>query len=412
MTVSSSNLFSDHAYERMGPSQNSKTMPNTNVPNTVSTKAIKAMHLSVLLIVATFSISTLGDHDANAQPAAPSPSKDPIAKPTPQPLAPATKPPVAEPAPKSAPKKASKTGARILVDRVVAVINDEVILHSELMRRVVPLSGDIVEINDPRERARKQAKLKDQVVDDMIAEELIVQAAKASKLEVNAKEVATALADIKKQNNLDETQFAEALRMQGYSMSGYRRDVRRQLLRFRAVTALVRPRVAINDEEVKARYEEMRSRTAAIKKVKLSHVLIALPENPSSEQIAEAKAKAATALERARGGEDFATVAQRLSDDDATKASGGDLGWIERGSIATEWEVIVFAMKKGETRGPINGPRGLHVFHVADVEKSEDKTLEEVKDQIRGALLREGMDRETRRWLAELRKKAHVQKKL
>ena len=309
-------------------------------------------------------------------------------------------------------QKDGKEAGRVLVDRVVAVINDEVILHSELMRRVVPLSADLANIKDPREQTRRQAKLKDQVLEDMVNEELIAQAATDSKLDVSSKEVEAALDDIKKQNKLDETQFAEALRLQGYSTSGYRRDVRRQLLRFRAVNTIVRPRVTISDEEIKAKYGELKGRTAAVKRVKLSHVLIALPENPTSQQIAEAKGRATSVLERARKDEDFATLAQRYSDDEATKAAGGDLGWIKRNSIPTEWEVIVFAMSKGETRGPINGPRGLHVFKVVDVEKNADKAFDEVKDQIRGQLLRQGMDRETRQWIEELRKKAHVQKKL
>lgn len=302
--------------------------------------------------------------------------------------------------------------SRVMVDRVVAVVNEEVILHSELMRRVVPLAAELQNITDERERARRQDKLKAKVLDDMISEELIVQAATESKLDVAAKEVEAALDDIKKQNKLDANQFKEALRMQGYTMSGYRRDVRRQLLRFRAVNMLVRPRVKISDDEVKARYEEMSRRSAAIKRVHLRHVLIGLPDDPSSAQIAEAKRKATEVLERARKGEDFVTLARRYSDDQATRSAGGDLGWIERGSIATEWEVIVFSMQKGETRGPINGPRGLHVFHVEELEKSDQQPYEKVKEQIRSQLFRREMDRQSRQWIAELRKKAHVQKKL
>ena len=307
---------------------------------------------------------------------------------------------------------APSTDGRLMVDRVVAVVNDEVILHSELMRRVVPLSAELQSISDERERKRRQDKLKDQVLDDMISEELIVQAATESKLDVSAKEVEAALDDIKKQNKLDDNQFKEALRMQGYTMSGYRRDVRRQLLRFRAMNMLVRPRVQVSDDEVKARYEDMNRRSSAIKRVHLRHVLIALPDDPSSTQIAEAKRRATEVLERARKGEDFATLARRYSDDEATKAAGGDLGWIERGSITTEWEVIVFSMNQGETRGPINGPRGLHVFHVEELEKSEQQPFDKVKEQIRSELFRREMDRQSRQWTAELRKKAHVQKKL
>lgn len=307
---------------------------------------------------------------------------------------------------------ASAEASRVLVDRVVAVVNDDVILHSEMMRRVAPLSADLDRIADARERQRRLDKLESQVLGDMISEELIVQAATESKLDVSAKEVQAALDDIMTQNKLDETQFSEALRLQGYTMAGYRRDVRRQLLRFRAVNMIVRPRITISDDEVKVRYEEMNRRSAAVKRVHLRHVLVALPQNPTSQQIAEAKARATDVLERARNGEEFATLAKRYSDDEATKAAGGDLGWIDRGSIATEWEVIVFAMNKGETRGPINGPRGLHVFHVEELEKNEQKPLDEVKDQIRGDLLRQELGRQSKQWIDELRKKAFVSEKL
>jgi parvulin-like peptidyl-prolyl isomerase len=309
-------------------------------------------------------------------------------------------------------KPAPSSTSRLLVDRVVAVVNEAVILHSELMRRVVPLSAELSSISDVRERKRRQDKLSEQVLDDMISEELIVQAATESKLDVSAKEVEAALDDIKKQNKLDETQFKEALRMQGYTMSGYRRDVRRQLLRFRAVNMLVRPRVQVSDDEVKARYDETSRRSAAVKRVHLRHVLLALPKDPTSAQVAEAKQRATEVLERARKGEDFATLARRYSDDEATKAAGGDLGWIDRNTLATEWEVIVFSMNKGETRGPINGPRGLHVFHVEELEKNDQQPFDKVKEQIRSELFRREMERQSRQWIAELRKKAHVQKKL
>lgn len=299
-----------------------------------------------------------------------------------------------------------------MVDRVVAIVNDDIILHSELMRRVVPMAAELEQISDPRERERRKDKLASQVLEEMVNEELVVQAAVDSKLEVSAKEVQNALDDIKQQNDLDDNQLAEALRMQGYSMSGYREDLRRQILRMRAVNTLVRPKVSVTDEDVKARFDAQSRRAAAVSEVKLQHVLIAVPEKPSAEQLADAKARAAEVIERARAGEDFAKLAELYSDDPATRNTGGELGWIQRGSIATEWEVIVFSMDEGETRGPINGPRGLHVFHVAEVKKNQQQPFEEAKDQLRNEMYREEMDRQSRLWIDDLRKQAHVEIKL
>lgn len=327
---------------------------------------------------------------------------------------PATAPPAqATPQPRDHRTNKSKaSGKSFIVDRVVAVVNDSVILHSELMRRVAPLTADLEQVSDPRERNRRQAKLKSQVLDEMINEELIVQAAEESKLEVGAKEVQSALEEIKKQNNLDDNQLAEALRMQGYSMSGYRQDVRRQILRMRATNMLVRPRVTVTDDDVRARYDSLNRRSTAVKRIKLRHILISLPEKPNEAQIAQAKATAADVIEKVRAGTDFARLAAEVSDDESTKYTGGDLGWIERGSIDTEWEVIVFGMNKDEVRGPITGPSGLHVFQVTDVERNTRKPFAEMKEQLRNEIFRREMERQTRLWLTELQDKAHIQIKL
>ena len=314
----------------------------------------------------------------------------------------------------SADDKPVATGQKdtIVVDRIVAVVNNSVILNSELMMRVVPMAGQLQNITNLRERERRGAKLQGAALEDMVNEELIHQAALASKLQVSAKEVQNAVEEIKRQNKLDDTQLSEALRMQGLSLAAYRSDVRKQILRMRAINMLVRPRVSVTDDDVKALYSEMERRTAAITKVRLSHILIALPQRPTEEQLAEAKERAANAVNRARAGEDFAKLAEELSDDTRTKPIGGDLGWIERNSIDSEWEVIVFSMGKGETRGPINGPQGLHVFHITDLEQTERKPFDEMKDQLRNQLFRRGMDRHRKTWIEELRKKAHIENKL
>jgi parvulin-like peptidyl-prolyl isomerase len=300
----------------------------------------------------------------------------------------------------------------MVVDRVVAIVNDAVILRSELRRRVAPVAADVMSIDDAAERTRRMAKLEEEVLDDMIDEELIAQAADESKLEVSTQEVESAVGEIKKQNKLDDAQLAEALKAQGYSLPSYRQDVRRQILRMRAINMIVRPRVTITDDDVRARYDAMNRRSAAVKRVKLRHILIAVPANPGEAALAAAKKQAADLIEQIKGGADFARLAADRSDDDSTKFTGGDLGWIERGSLDTEWEVIVFAMGQGEVRGPITGPRGLHVFQVTEVERNEQKGFDEVKEQLRAELFRKEMDRQTEQWLAELREKAHLERKL
>ena len=304
-------------------------------------------------------------------------------------------------------------GKKLRVEYVVAVINDAIILNSELEARRLPVLSEAQQITDPKERERRIAKLTSQVLDEMVNEELIVQAAEAAKIEIESSEVQAALDEIKQQNNLDDAGLAAALAGQGYTLANYRQEMRRQLLRFRAVNQLVAPKVQITDEDVRARYDQMARRTEQVQAVKLAHMLFRLPEHPTEQQIAEAKDRAGKALARVKAGEEFAKVAATESEDDSTKATGGELGWFQRGSMANpEWEPIVFAMEKGDVRGPVTGPQGFHVFQVTEVKRSDLKPFPEMKEQLQRELRRREMDKQTQTWVDDLRKKAYIDIKL
>ncbi|MCE9574753.1 MAG: peptidylprolyl isomerase [Deltaproteobacteria bacterium] len=275
---------------------------------------------------------------------------------------------VAQPAPGRAPDVGAAVAPQshdertFVVDRVIAVVDDAIIVQSELRARLAAMIPDLQAITDPKERARRLDKLKTQMLDEMVNEQLIVAASAEARIEVTLDEVNAAVDDIKKQNKLDDAQLAAALAEQGYTMGAYKEDLRRQLLRLRAVNQLVRPKV--------------------------------------------------NTINRAKSGEDFAKIAAEMSDDDATKASAGELGWFERGSINPEWESVVFSMDKGDVRGPISGPQGLHVFLVTDIKRTDLKKFEDLKEQIRADLQRREMDKQTAAWIQELRKKAYIDIKL
>lgn len=309
--------------------------------------------------------------------------------------------------------KSPNAGKKIVFERVVAVINDSIILRSELDARMVPVIGEAQQIADPKERERRIDKLRGQILDEMVNEELIVQAAEGAKIEVESTEVQAALDEIKSSNNLDDAALAQVLAAQGYTLANYKTDLRRQLLRLRAVNQLVAPKVTVTDEDIKARYDEMQRRSASVSAVKLSHILFKLPEHPTEQQLAETKDKAAKAIARVKNNEEFAKVAGEVSDDTGTKETGGELGWFQRNSLANpEWEPIVFAMEKGDVRGPVMGPQGMHVFYVSEVKKSDLKPFPEMKEQLSRELRRHEMDKQTQTWIDELRKKAYIDIKL
>ncbi len=311
------------------------------------------------------------------------------------------------------PKAGTKKARRVyVVDRVVAVVNDAVILETELTIRMAPYEADVEGITDLKERTRRLEKLRGQVLDELVNEELIFEAANEARIEVTPKEIDAAIADIRSQNKLDEAQFQQALVAQGYNITAYRFDIQRQLTRVKAMNQLVAPKVNVTDDEVRGRYDQMQRRSEAVGAVRLSHIQFVLPERPTEAEVAAAKAKAAAAMTRVKGGEDFAEVAKLVSEDVASRPGGGELGWIERGSLDPQWESVVFAMEQGELRGPVSGPTGLHVFYVSEIKRNEMKSFDELKEQLRGELRRREMDKQTQQWIEELRKQSFLDIKL
>jgi len=293
------------------------------------------------------------------------------------------------------------------VEKVAAVVGENVVLASEVEEKAAPLMADVGRMPDPDKRAARAASLRREVLDRLIDEELILQQAADLKLSISSEQVDSSIEEIKKQNNIDDDQLREALKGQGMSMAHYRADIKRQLLRFRVLNIAVGSRVNISDDEIKAYYER-HMKGSSNTQVRASHVFIAIPDGADTAAAAEKQAQAQKVLERAKAGEDFAKLARELSDDAATRAEGGDLGFFGKDMLPKPIEELVFSMQPGEIRGPVRADRGFHVIKMVDRKIKEPKPLDDVKDDIRMQLRQKDMERQTKNYLQELRKKTLV----
>ena len=326
--------------------------------------------------------------------------------------APAAAQPVPASAPATAPGATAPPGRTVVIERVAAVVNDSIILESEVVQRAAPLLGELDRITDPAERQRQWNALQRQVLGEMIDEELVLAAADEAKLEVGDEEVNRALDEVKRQNKLTDKQLEQALAGQGYTIPEYRKDVRRQILRLRAINVLVRPRVSITDDEVRASYDRLTGQSAAVSEVRVRQILIKPPERPTPEDMDAGRRRAGELTARARAGEPFEKLAAEASEDAKSRDKGGELGWFKHGELSPEWEEVLFRMAPGEVRGPVRDPEGLHVFQVVETRKDAVRPFDEAKEELRQQLYSDSLEKQTRLWLEELRKKSHVEIKL
>jgi peptidyl-prolyl cis-trans isomerase SurA len=293
-----------------------------------------------------------------------------------------------------------------VVEKIAAVVGNDIILQSEVEERAAPLMADISSIASPTQRAARANALHREILERMVDEQLLFQQAGELKLAVTSDEIDRAIQQIKKDYGLTDAQLRDELRKQGISLATYRQNTKREILKFRVLNIAVGSKVSISDGDVQSYYE--RHMKTANLQVRASHIFVAIPEGADAAAVVEKEKLARNLLERAQSGEDFAKLAREYSEDPATRGEGGDLGWFGRDILPKPIEELVFSMKEGEVRGPVRADRGFHVIRMAGNRSKAAKPLAEVQEEIRMQLRQREMERQTKIYLSELRRKALV----
>jgi peptidyl-prolyl cis-trans isomerase SurA len=293
-----------------------------------------------------------------------------------------------------------------VVERVVAVVNDEIILETELEQAAAPQYRG--PDPDSAEGKKQWDELKRKSLDQMIDGKLVQQQAAELKLSVTPEEVDRAITQVKEQNKLDDATFKQALEQQGFTVEGYRKTLKKQILELKVVNTAVRSRVTVSDDEVKTYYKQNEKLVAGDRQSHLRQILVAVPDRSSDDDVAGKKRVATKVMELARGGTSFVELAKQYSDDEGTKASGGDLGWVGKGVLVDALDEAMAQMEPGDVRGPIRTDRGWVVLQLVERKSGDLKPYEEIKEQLRKQLYDQQVDKAQQAWLRELRKKAHV----
>src|SRR5690606_38018199 len=147
--------------------------------------------------------------------------------------------------------------------------------------------------------------------------------------------------------------------------------------------------IEVSEDELRAYYEQQRERFRSPEERRASHILIA-PESGESDD--DARARAEELLARIRDGEDFAALAAEHSDDPGSAASGGGRGWIGRGSLDPAFEETLYSLELGEVAGPVRTDFGWHIIRFDEVREGEERTFEEVRDELLTELRNERAD--------------------
>lgn len=247
------------------------------------------------------------------------------------------------------------------IDRIAAVVNEDVILRSELDRAVANIRSQYA---GRAEQLPPDDVLERQVIERLVLVRLQVARAQESGIRVGDEEVQQAVAGIAQQNGIPVEVLGQRVTSDGSSFAEFRNSVRDELLIQRLRQRFAQSRVNVSEAEIEA---ALSASAAQGQQFRLAHILVALPEGATAEQIATAQKKIEGVKGLIdRGDMDFAAAAVRYSDS-PNALEGGDLGWRGGDEIPSAFARLVRDMQPGQVTAPIRGPSGFQLVKLVEV---------------------------------------------
>lgn len=284
-----------------------------------------------------------------------------------------------------------------VIDRVVAVVNGDVIMMSELQEAIVLSRRDGRSVPDGAELERT-------MLNRLVDHRLQVQEAKRDKVEVTDDELRAAVDDIVKRNGGDREKFEAQLQVQGVTWESLRREMREQLLAQRVRSRRVVRRSTVTESEVDQYLTQNRDKFEAGLKYHAFHMAITVEATSSPGAWERAKQEIESISVALAGGADFAELARTRAKD----PTGGDLGWLARGELDVAFERPLLALQKGQVTAPIRSGAAYHLLKLDDREELTAERLADARQQVRDLLLQKKAQERFDEWLEGLRRRALI----
>jgi peptidyl-prolyl cis-trans isomerase SurA len=269
------------------------------------------------------------------------------------------------------------------LDRILVIVNDDVITASQLAARTEEARKQLAA---DKIKAPPQDVLLKQMTERLILERIQLQAAERAGLRATDADIDRSFAAVAKQNNLSPEQFRERIRKDGLDLDSFRQLLRQQFLIDQLLEREVRNRVHVSEGEIDAFLNNRESVAAVNTEYRLSHIFLPVPESASPEAIQAVKQKGEALLATLRGGASFeqAAIAQSQG---ADALKGGLLGWRKAGQLPELFVTALKGMPKGGLSELLRSPNGFHILKLHD--KRGDLNVEPVQQtRVRHILVR------------------------
>ena len=258
-----------------------------------------------------------------------------------------------------------------LLDRIAAVVNDGVVLESEVDSQMKQVEARLQAQNMA---LPPQSVLRKQVLDRLITQRIELEQAKHDGIAISDDQLNAALAEVAKRNNIPFADLPTVLSQQGIDYASYRNEMRQQLtiglLRQRDVLQ----RIVVTPREIDQFLAKQAKHPSSNEEYNVSHILIAVPPNATPAQITQAQQRAEDVYRRAAKGEDFGKLAVAYSNSEDA-LTGGSLGWRKGSELPTFLTQTILSLKPGQVAPPVRSPTGFHIVKLNKVRSQQKKDI-------------------------------------
>ncbi len=296
-----------------------------------------------------------------------------------------------------------------VVDRIVANVNGQIILYSDLQNQIAILKKRVpkMDLSTPE----KQSQIEHAVLDQLIQQKLADMEARRLKIVVSDAEVNARIQEIMKLNHLDKEQLKQKLAANGDSVANMRKQIKEGIARQELLQRVIKSQVVVTDQEVdaylNARGGQLDDGATNSKQIRLA--LIELPFKGENASPAEAKKTGLSLVKKLQGGADFAALARKYSKGPAAQ-SGGDIGFMDPGEMAPFIAKAVEGLQKGQVSKLAQGQDGYYLVKVLDVtNKHINMSPPASREKVRQILYEQAMQHKYEQWLKKLESKAFIQ---
>ena len=302
----------------------------------------------------------------------------------------------------------SLVSASETVDRIVAIVNEDIIRLKELNSAFEPVAEQIYAKNHAASKEQevlyeKRIEVLNQLIDEALADQVIQQKGIA----VSPEEIDNAIEQIKSMNYYTDEALRRYLNMNGMDMAAYREQIRQQILRSKLVNREVKSSIVITESDIREYYENHPKKYKGKPEYHLKNIFVTYGEDAGGDDRAKAREKISDAMAAINNGRPFEEAARKYSE--ASNASdGGELGNFALSDLQKDLQPVIKDLEPGHASDVVETERGLQIFYLAEIVNSADKPLDEVSGDIRSILYEQAVDRKFNEWLDSLRAESHI----